>query len=89
MEKAAPTRPDTTGPPALARISFEPALANGAEKLPVHAESDGREDTMFTSPPRVLRPKSALCGPRTNSTCSTSSRSRLAVLALSCGTPSK
>jgi hypothetical protein len=40
------------------------------------------------TPPSALRPKSALCGPRTNSTWLTSRNSMLDEFVLSCGTPS-
>ena len=70
------------------RTSRAPALPNGAATLPVHFVSDGRALVTLTRPPSVLRPNSALCGPRTNSICSTSSSSMLDELALSCGTPS-
>ena len=55
---------------------------------PVHFVKDGRALLMFTSPPSVFRPKSALCGPRTNSTWLTSRNSMLEEFVLSCGTPS-
>ena len=57
----------TTGPDAAPRTAHDPWLPNGTESVPVHFVSDGRLLVMFTSPPSVFRPKSALCGPRTNS----------------------
>jgi len=60
----------------------------GTEKLPPHLDRDGRPLEMLIKPPRALRPKSALCGPRTNSIWLTSTRSKLDVLELNCGTPS-
>ena len=51
----------------LPRTSQSPALPNGAVTIPVHRDSDGRTEVTLTMPPSVLRPKSGLCGPRTNS----------------------
>ena len=44
---------------------------------PVHRVEDGRTLATFTTPPSVLRPNRALCGPRTNSSWVTSSSSML------------
>ena len=65
-----------------------PGAAERRGHLAGPAVRDGRTLVTFTSPPSVFRPKSALCGPRTNSICSTSSSSMLDELELSCGTPS-
>src|SRR5262245_16308690 len=83
-----PSLSATIGPEMLPRPSHDPKLPNGRNAVPVHFESDGLRLVTLTRPPSVLRPKSALCGPRTNSTCCTSSRSMLDELLLSCGTPS-
>ena len=77
-----------TGPDTPPRTVQAPWLANGSVSEPVQPRIDGRLLVTLTSPPRVLRPNSALCGPRTNSIWSTSSSSRLDEFAFSCGTPS-
>jgi hypothetical protein len=77
-----------SGPDAEARTSRDDSLPTGTNARPVHLVSEGRALLMLINPPRVLRPNSALCGPRTNSTWSTSRKSRLDELVLSCGTPS-
>jgi len=66
----------------------ERLLPKGTATLPVQSVIDGRVLAILMTPPSALRPNSALCGPRMNSTCSTSTRSKLVVLALSWGTPS-
>jgi hypothetical protein len=80
--------PATTGPDAEPRTSPLEKLPNGAITLPFHFFSDGLRLMMLITPPRAFRPNSALCGPRTNSTCSTSRNSMLDEFAFSCGTPS-
>src|SRR5687767_3520423 len=77
-----------SGPDAVPVTSYEPKLPIGTVTPPLQPLSDGRSVTTLTRPPSVLRPNSALCGPRTNSTRSTLSRPMLDVLVLSCGTPS-
>src|SRR5438034_11397500 len=56
-----------TGPDAPPRTAHDPWVAKGADSVPTHRVADGRLLVMVTRPPSVLRPKSALCGPRTNS----------------------
>ncbi len=77
-----------SGPDASPLTSYALKLPNGTTADPVHLDKDGRTLVMLTRPPSVLRPNSALCGPRTNSTCDTSSSSMLDELVFSCGTPS-
>jgi hypothetical protein len=84
VPNATPTAacPDT-GPDTVARIARSRWLPSGASMRLVHCVIDGRPLAMFTTPPSVLRPKSALSGPRTNSICSTSSSSMFDELAFS------
>ena len=77
-----------TGPVAEPRTSLVSKLPKGTRTLPDQVESEGRSLAMLMTPPSVLRPKSALCGPRTNSTCSTPLNSMFDEFAFSCGTPS-
>ena len=77
-----------TGPDTPPRTVHAPWLPNGSVNAPVHPAIDGRLLVTLTRPPSVLRPNSALCGPRTNSIWSTSSSSMLDEFAFSCGTPS-
>ena len=58
----------TSGPETLPRTSRASLLANGTDRLPDQLDSDGLALVTLIKPPSALRPKSALCGPRTNST---------------------
>ena len=86
---ATPSLPSTTGPADAAAHVARVDVGEWHRQAAGPAESDGRALVTLITPPSVLRPNSALCGPRTNSTCPTSSRSMLDVLEFSCGTPSK
>ena len=70
-------------------MSHAEKLPKGTDSCPVHLPELGRRLVTLMRPPSVLRPKSALCGPRTNSICSTSRSCTLDELELSCGTPSR
>src|SRR5688572_20776867 len=78
----------TSGPETFARVSKRLSDPNGTVTFPPHSVIDGRAVEILISPPSAFRPNSALCGPRTNSTCATSRKSKLVVFALNCGTPS-
>jgi len=65
-----------------------PKLPNGATSSPDQFWNDGRVLVMLMTPPSVLRPHSALSGPRTKSIWLMPTSSRLDEFALSCGTPS-
>jgi hypothetical protein len=77
-----------TGPDAVPRRSADPKLPKGASRSPDQEVRDGRLLVMLITPPRALRPYSALSGPRTKSIWLISISSRLDEFALSCGTPS-
>src|SRR5688572_1479930 len=79
---------EVSGPVTLARNSREEKLPSGTATAPCQSYSDGRTLLTLIRPPSVLRPKSPLWGPRTNSTCSMSRNSMFDVFVLSCGTPS-
>ena len=76
--------------PGNVRAHVEQVVAaeRARRALPPHFDSDGRPLVMLMRPPSALRPKSALCGPRTNSIWPMSIRSKLVDAALNCGTPS-
>src|SRR5438093_12632152 len=50
----------TIGPDAPPRTAHAPWLPNGRDSDPAHFSCDGRVLVMFTRPPSVFRPKSAL-----------------------------
>jgi hypothetical protein len=56
-----------TGPDTPPRTPQAPWSPNGTDRVPDHADSDGRTLLTLMTPPNVFLPNSALCGPRTNS----------------------